>query len=274
VPIIYFQYKGAGGQGLALLNGENGDLLKLSLGDFSTALLNAGSGADTMTAVANVFIQVFFLITVIVVPASIAVLSLLAMFKPAGINEQRFICFTLQHLAAWNCCDVFLGALIASTIYIGSFVEYAVRNVCVDINQLITDWVVPFGLLEAEEGTCFTVEGEPLVFFFVLVISAISLLVASYLINSVVRLAVEDREAKLRSARSMPSVVPADEKSLGIFYTMLGKYLGCSRSLGIVQVRRQDAAGPTTLQQDYQSVSENVPQANLPVATSVKRMSF
>lgn len=240
---VTFTYLGAGGKAIAAAE-AGAEAVSFSVVDIMATLQSQGDTALQVVGIA--FIQFFFFFTVLVAPLAQQVLLLVGFWAPLSLKEQRYVWVSLEMLAAWSALEVFVVALVAAVANVGPFVSLAVRKLCVDIDEFIDDWVVPFGLLDEEEGTCFTVSGQLEVAFVLVAVAALLNLTLVHTLGSFSRLCIEEREEML--LRLMQTEDPAQAAqaaanvynqplNLGCFHHLVKRRLRMLHSIGVVQVR-------------------------------------
>jgi uncharacterized paraquat-inducible protein A len=243
LPVVSFSYEGAGGLALGLADPER-QTVHVSLFKMLQALANQ---RETMLrAVGASLISLFFVLSCIVIPLLMQALLIVELVYPLSLAQQRAICFLLDGLAAWSALEVFAVAAITSTLFIGDFVGIATGRLCGPINEQLRFWGLGFGLLEPAAATCLTMTGSVEVAVLALLLGALLGLFNYVTVNSIARLAIEERERELAALKGLPvRGVQINDKNLGCWSHLVKHHLGFLNSAGLVKTRKLLFTTPT-----------------------------
>jgi hypothetical protein len=241
LPVVSFAYEGAGGGALGLADPER-QAVHLSVFKMLQALAN--QRGTVLRAVGTSLISVFFVLSCIVIPLLMQALLLAELVYPLSLSQQRALCFLLDGLAAWSALEVFVVAAIASTLFIGDFVGIATGRLCGPLDEQLRFWGVGFALVEPEAATCLSMAGTVELPVIALLLGALLGLFNYVTVNSIARLAIEERELELGALKGLPVLgVPINDKNLGCWAHVVKHHLPLLA--GLVKTRKLLFTTPT-----------------------------
>ncbi|GBG33517.1 Hypothetical Protein FCC1311_097402 [Hondaea fermentalgiana] len=250
LPSVTFTYLGAGGKGLGVI--ESGrDRVSFAIADFIRTL--QAQGTTKAEVAGGAFVQIFFLIAIIFIPILQQVLLIVSYAVPLTLRERRMIWFSIECLMFCCTLEVFAVAIIFAAINVGTFVPFVTEVICLKIDAFIQDFVVPVGLLDSNNDTCFSAEGTFEIGFALLAVASLLGIANVALMSGPNRLLIEEQEEVLEELCNGVSLEDARqaagaayESEVDCWFSMVRSHLKFLHSMGLVVVRSAPGRAKTS----------------------------
>ena len=179
------QFHGLAGYALELL--KNPTRREFSVIDLG---LSVTKDYENSTAPAIIFIQVVYFLTVLALPLALLLFAGILWFVPMKRKTQKILYKIVEILNAWSCIEVFVLAIISSSIQVDLFTKFIVGDKCNTVNPLLKKY---FSKILDGHDTCLEIITKLHEGCWIFVAAAVSFVFTSFVILKVSRNALNER---------------------------------------------------------------------------------
>ena len=145
---------------------------------------------ENSTSPAIIFTQVIYFLTVLALPLAFLIFAGILWFVPMSRKAQTILYKIVEILNAWSCIEVFVLAIISSSVQVDQFTKFIVGDKCNTVNPLLKKY---FSKILDGHDTCLEIKTELHEGCWLFVGAAVSFVFTSFVILKVSRNALKER---------------------------------------------------------------------------------